>query len=116
MDSVDLSRLQHIKVYCEDIADSIERFGNSFEAFSQDKDFYKSISMSVMQIGELSGGLSVGFKDATRSQMPWGLMKGMRNHFAHGYAAMEKNDIWETATKDIPNLLIFCNHVIEENS
>lgn len=29
------------------------------------------------------------------------------NHFAHGYATMEKNDIWETATKDIPNLQNF---------
>jgi uncharacterized protein with HEPN domain len=72
--------------------------------------------MSIMQIGELAGGLSDEFKDKTRVQMPWGLMKGMRNHFAHGYATMEKSDVWETATKDIPNLLLFCCRVIEENA
>ena len=112
MDKGDIARIRHIKQYCEDIAKAIERFGNSFNEFSQDIDFYNSVSMSIMQIGELAGGLSEKFKESTRPQMPWGLMKGMRNHFAHGYATMEKADIWETAAKDIPNLLCFCNRII----
>lgn len=114
MDSGDLNRIRHIKRYCEDIAGTINRFGDSYDKFSQDIDYYNSISMSIMQIGELSGGLSDEFKDATRTQMPWGMMKGMRNHFAHGYATMEKTDIWETAIKDIPNLLLFCNDIIQK--
>ena len=108
MDKSDLDRIRHIKQYCEDIARTIARFGDSIEIFKKDIDFYNSISMSIMQIGELAGGLSDNFKDTTRTQMPWGLIRGMRNHFAHGYAAMDKNDIWETAVKDIPNLLNFC--------
>jgi len=115
MDKGDIDRIKHMKRYCQDIAGTIERFGDSFEMFSKDIDYYNSISMSIMQIGELVGGLSDEFKDATRAQMPWGLMKGMRNHFAHGYATMDRNDIWETAIKDIPNLLSFCERVIEEN-
>ena len=115
MDRGDLERIKHIKRYCEDITGSINRFGDSFDTFSNDIDFYNSISMSIMQIGELSSGLSDEFKTSTREKIPWGLIKGMRNHFAHGYATMEKSDIWETATKDIPNLLQFCNGVIEKN-
>jgi uncharacterized protein with HEPN domain len=68
--------------------------------------------MSIMQIGELSAGLSTAFKAKTREQMPWGLIKGMRNHFAHGYATMDKSDIWETAIEDIPHFLQFCNGII----
>jgi len=113
MDKRDLERIRHIKRYCEDIAATIQRFGNSYDVFIRDIDFCNSISMSIMQIGELSGGLSDEFKDATRVQMPWGLIKGMRNRFAHVYATMEKDDIWETATRDIPNLLSFCESVIE---
>lgn len=115
MDKGDLERIRHIKQYCEDIAAAIKRFGSSYETFSEDTDFYNSISMSIMQIGELSGNLSDEFKDATREQIPWGLMKGMRNHFAHAYDSMDRSDIWETAAKDIPNLLRFCENTLIEN-
>ena len=114
MDRGDLERIRHIERYCKDIAATIRRFGDSYEAFSQDTDYHNSVSMSIMQIGEISVNLSDEFKDATRTQMAWGLMKGMRNHFAHAYAAMDRSDIWETAVKDIPNLLRFCEKVIEK--
>jgi uncharacterized protein with HEPN domain len=113
MDRGDIERIKHIKRYCEDIAAAIARFGNSFDVFQQDTDFYNSISMSIMQIGELAVGLSQEFQDATREQMPWGLMKGMRNRFAHSYATMDRSDIWETAAADIPNLLRFCDSVLK---
>ena len=110
----DLERIRHIRQYCLDISKTVKRSDSSFEIFSEDIDFYNSISMSIMQIGELVGGLSDEFKDTTRDKMPWGMIRGMRNHFAHGYATMEKNEIWETATADIPNLLRFCENIIEK--
>ena len=116
MDKSDLERIKHMKRYCEDIAATVKRCENSYETFSSDTDFYNSISMSIMQIGELSGSLSEDFKDATRKNMPWSLIKGMRNHFAHGYATMDKGDIWETAIKDIPNVLSFCEQLVKENT
>lgn len=71
--------------------------------------------MSIMQIGELSISLSDEFKDATREKMQWGLVRGMRNMFAHTYAKMDKTIIWDVATKDIPTLLRFCDSVIESS-
>lgn len=106
----DISIIQHMKEYCENIRSTINRFGNSFEAFSLDIDYRNSISMSIMQIGELTGHLSDDFKSQTGSEIPWRLIKGMRNHFAHGYAYMEKKDIFETATQDIP----FLEHKFED--
>ena len=111
----DLERIRHIRQYCLDIARTANRCNNSLDVFSEDTDFYNSISMSIMQIGELTNGLSDEFKDATRNEMPWGMIRGMRNHFAHGYATMEKSEVWETATKDIPNLLDFCERIINES-
>ena len=60
MDNSDIQRVRHIKSYCDDIAKTVSRCGNSYETFSQDTDFFNSISMSLMQIGELSGNLSEG--------------------------------------------------------
>ena len=65
--SPDLQRIEHIKDYCLEIAQTIARYGNSFEIFSNDLDYQKSISFSLLQIGELSGSLSNAFKKKTAS-------------------------------------------------
>jgi uncharacterized protein with HEPN domain len=115
MKDTDLQRIQHIKTYCEDIAETIARFGNNYHVFEADRDFINSVSMSIMQIGELSAGLSDTFKDTTRHQIQWGALKGMRNLFAHAYIAMNKAVIWESATRDVPAVLDFCEKIIEQN-
>jgi len=114
MDKRDVEILMHIKRYSVDVSDAILRFGNSFKTFSEDVHFKNTISMSLLQIGELSTGLSEDFKDSTRAQIPWGLIRGMRNRFTHGYDSMEESYIWETATKDIPVLKEFCDRIISQ--
>jgi uncharacterized protein with HEPN domain len=109
MKNSDLQRLQHIQVYCEDIAAAIERFGKSLDVFLTDKDFYNSVSMCILQIGELANGLSKEFCEKTDNRIQWNLVRGMRNWLAHAYGDVSKEIIWDTATSDIPNLLCFCN-------
>ena len=114
MNNSDIQRIQHIKTYCEDIEETIVRFGQEYEIFAQDKDYFNSVSMSMMQIGELSAGLSDEFKNETSDQMQWGAIKGMRNLFAHAYAAMNKEIIWESAILDIQVLQSFCESVLSQ--
>jgi uncharacterized protein with HEPN domain len=52
--------------------------------------------MCILQIGELANGLSVEFREETKEQMQWGLIRGMRNWLAHAYTEMDENVIWET--------------------
>lgn len=106
----------HIQRYCQDIAGFIERFGNDYEAFINDRAYSNAISMCVLQIGELANGLSSDFREETKMHMPWGMIRGMRNWIAHAYAEMDENVIWETATNDIPKLLAFCNTVLKPDS
>ena len=113
MNNSDLLRVKHIKTYCEDITKTIHRFGDDFEVFRNDTDYLNSVSMSIMQIGELSVGLSDEFKHATGERMQWGAIRGMRNLYAHAYVKMDKASIWETITMDIPGLLNFCEKTIE---
>jgi uncharacterized protein with HEPN domain len=108
MDNADFQKILLIKQYCEDIAKAISRFGNSYDTFENDIDYCNSVSMSILQIGELSIGLTDEFRESTSDQVPWELIRGMRNRFAHAYGTMDLNDIWETAIKDIPLLLLFC--------
>lgn len=114
MANADIQRIQHIRKYCERIAKTVERYGHHYDTFMSDGDYFDSVSMKVMQIGELAGGLSDEFKDKTKDRIQWGMIRGMRNLFAHAYAAMDKNIIWDVAVRDIPGLLRFCNEIVEE--
>ena len=100
MKSVDRQHLEYIVRYCNDISETIERFGDDYDTFTVDQDFYKSISMSLLQIGEHAKSLSEDVLTATKDRIPWRNIKGMRDRFAHGYGEMSSKMIWETATKD----------------
>lgn len=113
MNSADYQRIRHICRYCEDIAGFINRFGMDFNAFSTDRAFFNAVSMCVLQIGELANGLSSEYREATKDQMPWGMIRGMRNWIAHAYSEMDEETIWETAIHDIPRLLSFCERELQ---
>ena len=112
--SPDLQRIAHIRDYCMEIEKTIERYGRTFEAFDQDADYQRSISFSIMQIGELSGKLSEEYRKVTANRIQWGPVKGMRNLVAHDYANVSQDIIWETAINDIPVLKVFCEEQLAE--
>ena len=116
MQSPDLQRLKHIRDYCVEIEKTIERYGNSFDVFDQDADYQRSVSFSILQIGELSGGLSMEYRQLTAAHIQWGPIKGMRNLVAHSYGTMSRDIIWETAVTDIPVLLQFCREQLEDEN
>ena len=113
MQSPDLQRIEHINDYCTEIAATIERYGKSFDIFAADMDYQKSVSFSILQIGELSGKLSDAFRNETSTEVPWTAIKGMRNFFAHNYGSMSREIIWRTACEDIPLLKAFCENLLK---
>lgn len=106
--SPDLQRISRIRDYCAEIEKTIARYGETFEQFDADADYQRSISFSILQIGELSGGLSEEYRQSTNNRIQWGPIKGMRNMVAHSYGNMSRRIIWKTAVMDIPVLKRFC--------
>ncbi len=115
MTQPDLQRVAHIRDYCIEIEKTIARYGDDFAVFDMDPDYQRSISFSIMQIGELSSGLSEEFRKQTSDRVQWGPMKGMRNLVAHHYGSMSRDIIWETAATDIPALKRFCDCCLTQN-
>ena len=109
----DRDLIEHILGYCHEINETIERFGDSYDVFINDRDYIKSVSMSVFQITELSGHLATEVKQESPI-LKWDLIRGMRNRFAHGYSDMDYDTIWDTAKNDIPDVLAFCNSILRE--
>lgn len=113
MARTNLSVLEHIVAYCKDIAAARERFGDKYENLQQDKDYRNTVSLSLLQIGELSTHLTDDFKQATASDIPWRDIKALRNIVAHAYGSIDLPTVWDVMQHDIPTLQNFCKQTIE---
>lgn len=51
----DLNIPEHIVSYCDQIAETIARFGNSSTIFSSDPIYRNAAALCILQIGELVG-------------------------------------------------------------
>ena len=98
--------------YCNEIEKTIMRYSDEFTIFAQDADYQRSVSFCLMQIGELSNGLSEEFKQETKGLIPWPAIKAMRNMVAHDYGNVDQEKIWYTAHDDIKELKRFCQQQI----
>ncbi len=94
--------------YCQDINETVERFGDSLEVFTKDKDFQKSICFSIAQIGELTTRFSDDYKMNTQKDVDWRGAKGLRNIVVHNYGAISFEVIWDIVKNEIPEIQLFC--------
>jgi len=84
----------------------IERFlaGTTQESFPDDEKTRSAVLHELLVIGEASKRLSVAFRDANPS-IPWRQMAGMRDKLIHAYDAVDVEEVWRTATVDVPALV-----------
>lgn len=101
------SILEHILLYCDEIKSSIARFGDDVHIFINDIDYRKSVSLSILQIGELAGKLSEDYRNST-SEIPWKQIRGLRNIVAHSYGTVDFEEIFDIAHDNISGLKAFC--------
>jgi uncharacterized protein with HEPN domain len=79
--------------------------GMTKEAFLGDLKTQSAVLHQVMVIGEAVKRLSEAFRER-HPILPWALMAGMRDHLMHGYDAVDLEEVWRTATRDVPEVLI----------
>ena len=89
--------------HIESIYSAQKRFGNDYKIFTQDKDYFNSVCMSLLQIGELANHLTAEFKSA-HTDIPWKNIIGLINVVVHGYGQLDMETVWATITEDIPEL------------
>lgn len=99
---------------CDAVADRIARYGMTRESVRANDDHLDLLLMPLFQIGELIGG--GGYLDALQELHPsdiWTQAYGMRNRIAHGYAKLNPDIVWETATTSIPALAKLCRSLLD---
>lgn len=63
-----ISVLEHIVSYCQQIEQTVERFGNSAETFQNDPIYRNAAALCILQIGELVGKCNLHRPAATEAQ------------------------------------------------
>jgi len=109
--SKDSAILSKMIAYCDKVRTARERFGNAREIFESDIDYQSCCSMYVFQISEKSISLSESLKMAN-PHVPWQMIRGMRNIFAHNYEALQVDRLWETMQNDLPKLREECMRIL----
>ncbi len=87
--------------------------GIEFEHFVKDKMRYFAIMKNVEIIGEAAYMITNEFKDA-HAELPWKQIIGMRHVLVHGYAQVSEEKLWNTVTKDLPQLQLQLRKYLEE--
>jgi uncharacterized protein with HEPN domain len=79
--------------------------GMTKEAFLADPKTQSAVLHQLTIIGEAVKRLSPAFRDR-HPILPWSLMAGMRDHLIHGYDVVDLDEVWNTATRDVPEVLV----------
>jgi uncharacterized protein with HEPN domain len=74
------------------------------DAFLDDLKTQSAVLHQLMIIGEALKRLSHEFRTQF-PDIPWSLIAGMRDHLIHAYDAVDLDEVWKTATTDVPGLL-----------
>ena len=102
MDSRDAAVMKKILEEAQIIVSMIAGF--DYEVFIVDEKTKRAVCMALINIGEMVKLLSDNVRQ-TYPAIPWRSIAGLRDATAHGYQTLRMADIWETVTKDIPQLL-----------
>jgi uncharacterized protein with HEPN domain len=110
----DIGIITHIIEHIENVYNAQKRFGDDYKVFITDKDYFNSVCMSLLQIGELAHHLTTEFITA-HADIPWKNIIGLRNVVVHGYGQLDTETIWSTITDDIPELFQKCKAIIRSS-
>ena len=87
--------------------------GKDKDAFLADELTQSAVLHQILVLGEATKRLSAGFR-AVHPEVPWSDMAGMRDKLIHEYDAVDFDEVWSTATRDIPSLLAWVTPLLPD--
>ena len=75
-----------------------------FETFREDDKTIRSVETNFIIIGEAANQIPEEMEEKY-SEIPWSLMRAMRNRIVHVYFQIDKKMMWDTIQNDLPPLI-----------
>jgi uncharacterized protein with HEPN domain len=93
----------------QDILDAIveiQKFTQEmdFSSFAKDPRSIRAVEMNFIIIGESASRIPSEVEEAY-PQIPWTLMRAMRNRIVHDYFQVDEKLLWGTVQNDLPPLI-----------
>ena len=92
--------------YCRNIAKANKTFHDDKNLFFDEEEgfiYRDTVSMSILQIGELANNLTDEMRKSHKD-IPWRQIIDMRNIAAHHYEDWDYETVWDVAHSDVPEL------------
>jgi uncharacterized protein with HEPN domain len=104
--------LRQLAAWCDDAGDMVD--GMSRDAFLLDKKTQYATSKCIEGIGEVARRILQDHPQfaAARAELPLAEIYRMRNRLAHGYDRVALDVVWESATRDAPELAALVRTVL----
>ena len=92
-----------------DILDAISEIqaftmGMNYDAFKADAKTIRAVELDFIVIGEAANQLPADIEER-HPEIPWSLMRAMRNRLVHVYFAVDPRLLWDTINNDLPVLV-----------
>jgi uncharacterized protein with HEPN domain len=83
-------------------------------AFREDELTQSAVLHQILVLGEAAKRLSADFRK-THPEVPWADIAGMRDKLIHEYEAVDFREVWNTARRDVPDLLAWITPFLPED-
>ena len=80
----------------------------NYEAFRDDNRSVRAVEMNFIIIGESANQIPEKIEEM-HPEIPWDLMRAMRNRIVHVYFQVDEKLMWDTIQNDLPPLLNLLN-------
>ena len=89
--------------------------GCDFKSFSSNEEKVDATVSAISQIGELVKNISKETMEKNPN-IEWIIIKNLRNKIVHDYEGIKLNFIWDIITKDIIQLKVNLEKILEDNN
>lgn len=113
MNEADRIRVKHM-LEAVQIAQEMLR-GETRESLNSDAKLRLALTKTIEIMGEAASRVTPQTR-ALYPQIPWTAIVGMRNVLIHAYFSIDLDKLWDTATLDLPPLMIALQQLLKTST